>query len=164
MTDSPKCPQAPQSPTYHDPEGRRHPRKGMGVVRSDGWNPGTPEQGEEPRSVDSVEVYTQVPGCIVPGQGTEVGQLSLGALLHEAGGAPRQTVTLTATPGGRHVCVQAHRTSPALPSASRPTSKPCVFCPVPTCHRWRVKLGVHSPSLPPSGAPGVAQGRHLSSW
>lgn len=71
-TPSPRCTQASQSPTHHDPERRRHPRKGMGVVRSDGGDPCTPQQGEEPRCIDSVQVHTQVPRCIVPGQGTEV--------------------------------------------------------------------------------------------
>lgn len=52
----------------------------MGVVGSDRGDPGTPQQGEEPRGIDSVEVYTQVPGCIVPGQGTEV--------FSDSGGAP----------------------------------------------------------------------------
>jgi hypothetical protein len=66
------CP--PQSPTHHDPERGRHLGQGVGVVRSDRWYPSTPKQGEEPRCVDSVEVHTQVPGRIVPGQGTEVVQ------------------------------------------------------------------------------------------
>lgn len=66
----------------------------MGVVRSDRWNPGTPQQGEEPRCIDGVEVHTQVPGCIVPGQR---GRGWSAALLPELGKHPKQTVSFTVT-------------------------------------------------------------------
>lgn len=42
----------------------------MGVVGGDRWDSCTPQQREEPRCIDRVEVHTQVPGRIVPvGQG-----------------------------------------------------------------------------------------------
>lgn len=55
----------------------------MGVVRGDRRDPRAPQQGEEPRGIDCVEVHAQVPGCIVPvGQGQRlVGPLaSVGSL------------------------------------------------------------------------------------
>lgn len=137
----------------------------MGVVGSDGGDPGTPQQGEEPRRIDSVEVYTQVPGRIVP----EEGQRSLAALLWKAGGAcqtlsqptqeeehpliarhflsqPRRKVCLC--PGGLH-----SQASLALLSVSHPTSKPCVpqlpaysaLCP--HVLSGGLNWGIHSPSL-----------------
>lgn len=58
-------------PTHHDPERGRHLGQGVGIVRGDGWDPRTPQQGEEPWRIDRVEVHTQVPGRVVPvGQGT----------------------------------------------------------------------------------------------
>lgn len=64
---SPQVPSVPSSPpTHHDPEGGRHLGQSVGVVGGDGWDPHAPQQGEEPRRVDRVEVHTQIPGCVVP--------------------------------------------------------------------------------------------------
>lgn len=154
MTDSPRCPQAPQSPTHHDPEWRRHPRKGMGVVRSDRWNPGTPQQGEEPRCVDGVEVHTQVPGCIVPGQGAEAGQLPC---CLSWGSTPNRLSPSRSPRRMRCLCPCSQDTvCPVLP-ISRPNPVCSTLCP-------HVLGGGSNWGIPPPGAPGVTQGRHLSSW
>lgn len=118
----------------------------MGVVRSDGGDPGTPQQGEEPRCINSVEVYTQVPGCIVPGQGTEVDQLPPAALQYGAGEAPSDSLSPSQPP--QEEVVSAHRQAQLGPVFPNLLLNP--VCPGSLCVRWRVELG-DTQSLPPRG-------------
>lgn len=137
------------SPTHHDPEGGRHLGQGVGVVGGDRGDPCAPQQGEEPRRVDRVEVHAQVPGRVVP-----AGQADRGCQPSEWGLGPSWDASGACPPLETALLQRSLEKGLSIPEDQAQTKPTSARCSQPL---------LFDPRASASG-PRVSRAGHLSSW